>query len=83
MRLTTSEVCAMGRFSTATLWRRVRYGRLPKPIDHAREALFDADAIHSALGSKVQDAPTLGSGWAVDPKVLTQACSGKTRTSSY
>lgn len=48
-RLTTREVCALGRFSRASLWRRVQTGRLPKPIDHAREALFDEAAVTAAL----------------------------------
>lgn len=48
-RLTTREVCALGRFSRATMWRRVRKGWLPGPIDHAREALFDDRAVRAAL----------------------------------
>lgn len=48
-RLTTKEVCALGRFSRATLWRRVHDGRLPRPIDHARQALFDEAAVIAAL----------------------------------
>jgi predicted DNA-binding transcriptional regulator AlpA len=48
-RITTSEVCALGRFSRATLWRRIASGALPPPIDHAREAIFDRDRVMAAL----------------------------------
>ena len=48
-RLTTGEVCQIARFSRATLWRRVAAGRLPEPIDHARQALFCAKDVMSAL----------------------------------
>lgn len=48
-RLTTSEVCALGRFSRATLWRRVAAGTLPAPIDQAREAIFDRERVMGAL----------------------------------
>ena len=48
-RITTSEVCALGRFSRATLWRRVASGALPPPIDQAREAIFDRDRVMAAL----------------------------------
>lgn len=51
MRLTTTEVCEKARFSRATLWRRVRSGDMPKPIDHARQALFCAMAVERALTS--------------------------------
>ena len=62
-RLTTSEVCRIARFSRATLWRRVASGRLPKPIDHAREALFCAKAIKSALEER----------WPIEPQALDVA----------
>lgn len=48
-RVTTSEVCVLGRFSRATLWRRVASGALPAPIDQAREAIFDRDRVVAAL----------------------------------
>lgn len=48
-RITTSEVCALGRFSRATLWRRVASGALPSPIDQGREAIFDRDCVVAAL----------------------------------
>lgn len=39
-RLTTTEVLALLRISRATLWRRIGQGRLPRPVDHGRQALF-------------------------------------------
>lgn len=48
-RITTSEVCVLGRFSRATLWRRVASGALPAPIDQGREAIFDRDRVAAAL----------------------------------
>lgn len=48
-RITTSEVCALGRFSRATLWRRIASGALPTPIDQGREAIFDRDRVLAAL----------------------------------
>ena len=48
-RITTAEVCALGRFSRATMWRRIKVGALPGPIDQARQALFDRDAVITAL----------------------------------
>lgn len=48
-RLTTEEVMALARISRASLWRRVGDGRLPKPIDRARQALFSRVAVIEAL----------------------------------
>lgn len=48
-RITTAEVCALGRFSRATMWRRIAAGALPGPVDQARQALFDRDAVIAAL----------------------------------
>ncbi len=49
-RITTSEVCALGRFSRATLWRRVKAGTLPAPIDQSRQAIFERERVIAALG---------------------------------
>ena len=49
-RMTTVEVCTLARVSRATLWRRIKAGQMPAPIDHARQALFERDAMISALG---------------------------------
>ena len=50
-RLTTYEVLALSRISRASLWRRVASGRLPKPIDRGRQALFLKSAVLEALGA--------------------------------
>ena len=47
-RLTTTEVLALLRISRATLWRRIAEGRLPRPQDHGREALFCKAAVVEA-----------------------------------
>lgn len=47
-RLTTSEVLALLRISRATLWRRIAQGRLPRPQDHGRQALFCKAAVVEA-----------------------------------
>ena len=61
-RLTTREVCALARLSPATVWRRVRSGEFPKPVDYGRQALFDRSAIEQAL-RRAQ-----GPGFAIAPK---------------
>lgn len=48
-RMTTDEVMVLARISRATLWRRVLSGRLPAPIDQARQSLFLKSAVTSAL----------------------------------
>lgn len=48
-RMTTREVCAFARISPATMWRRVKTGRLPRPVDQAREALFKREQVLDAL----------------------------------
>lgn len=50
-RLTTAEVMALARVSRATLWRRIRDGRLPQPVDRARQALFCKAAVFEALAA--------------------------------
>lgn len=50
-RLTTSEVMALARVSRATLWRRIAAGRLPPPIDRARQSLFCKAAVGEALAA--------------------------------
>lgn len=48
-RLTSQEVCALLRISRATLWRRIKRGELPSPVDRGRQALFQASAIHAVV----------------------------------
>lgn len=54
-RLTTSEVCELARYKRDTLWRRIREGKMPKPVDRGREALFDRAAVEKALGLQPQE----------------------------
>lgn len=49
-RYTTTQVCAMAGYGPTTLWRRVRQGRMPKPVDRGRENLFAAHEVKQALG---------------------------------
>lgn len=56
-RMTTSEVLALARISRATLWRRVRCGRLPAPTDQGRQALFLKSAVIAALSAEADRRP--------------------------
>ena len=61
-RLTTSEVCALGRFSIRTFQRRRRTGKfLVKPCDRGAELMFPRDEVLRALGmitdAQPQEAP--------------------------
>ncbi|MHB8284808.1 MAG: helix-turn-helix transcriptional regulator [Caulobacteraceae bacterium] len=49
-RMTTREVCELGRFGSTTLWRRMKAGTMPKPIDRGHESIFDRNAVLAALG---------------------------------
>lgn len=51
MRMTTSEVCAVARFSKRSLQRRIRDGLIDlKPIDRGREQLYLRADVVRALG---------------------------------
>lgn len=50
LRLTTSEVCALGRFSAKTFAKRRREGRIPiEPCDRGTELLWKRDEVLKAL----------------------------------
>lgn len=49
-RMTTTEVCELAGYGPVTLMRRVRAGRMPEPVDRAREHIFDRDQVMKALG---------------------------------
>jgi len=49
-RITASEVARLAGYSLVTLGRRVAQGKMPKPVDKARERLFDRRAVYKALG---------------------------------
>ncbi|MBU1325730.1 MAG: hypothetical protein KJ676_10845 [Alphaproteobacteria bacterium] len=55
-RMTTGEVLALARISRATLWRRISCGRLPRPVDQARQALFlKADVLQALAAVRQSD----------------------------
>lgn len=56
LRLTTSEVCALGRWSIRTFMRRRKTGQfLVEPIDRGSELLFPRDPVLRALGLITDD----------------------------
>lgn len=56
LRMTTSEVCALGRISAATLRRRRRSGRYClEPIDRGAEDIYSRSDVLSAFGLPVVD----------------------------
>lgn len=76
-RLTTSEVCALGRISKVTLWRRIRDGVYSlASCDRGRQKLYDRDAVLRAFGMlkgiTTATAATTGESddWIVDPEVM-------------
>jgi predicted DNA-binding transcriptional regulator AlpA len=49
-RMTTREVCALARYSSSTLWKRIDAGLMPAPIDRGGAGyLFDRPAVLTAL----------------------------------
>jgi excisionase family DNA binding protein len=67
IRLTTREVCALARFSRVTLWQRIKAGRMPAPIDHGRQSIFDRDAVLEALRPVVtMSTPERDPNWAAN-----------------
>lgn len=69
LRLTTKEVCDLARFSPVTLWRRIRSGQMPAPIDQGRQSIFDRQAVLSALQSPAHSASACSANpgqWAAD-----------------
>jgi predicted DNA-binding transcriptional regulator AlpA len=73
-RITTREVCALARYTSATLWRRIDAGHMPRPIDRGGEGfLFDRKAVLTALGMQVDDAKTETPNWDFDPVAYREA----------
>ena len=84
-RMTTTEVCALARFSAITLWRRRKQGKMPRAIDRGREALFDRDAVLRALGMHLpekQCAPEADDPWAVNRDAINAIKARPVRHSS-
>jgi len=82
-RLYTSEVCRLARYGVSRLWRERKAGRMPDPIDHGRQDIFDRDAVFKALGM-IQDAaaPADDDPWSVNPDAIRQARSRQVRHSA-
>lgn len=55
-RIPASEVARLAGYSLVTLGRRVAAGKMPKPVDKARERLFDRRAVYKALGIPIEPA---------------------------
>jgi predicted DNA-binding transcriptional regulator AlpA len=70
-RISTAEICALARYSTATLWRRIDAGEMPAPIDRGRDGyLFDRRAVLIALDMAPHPEPAPG---REDPREVTRA----------
>lgn len=54
-RITTSEVLELARYGRHTLWKRIRQGRFPKPVDRGRENLWSRADVEKALGLSTED----------------------------
>jgi len=50
LRMYTSEVCRLARFSQAKLNRLRRQYQFPDPVDRGREAIYDGRQVYRALG---------------------------------
>ena len=72
-RMNTAEVCALARYTPATLWRRIREGHMPKAIDRGSGGyLFDRTAVESALGMKKPQPESERTDWDFDPAALRE-----------
>lgn len=75
-RMTTREVCELGRISPVTLWRRRRTGIYKlTPCDCGRELLYDRSEVLQAFGMvplPASDESEQGD-WAVDPETVRAA----------
>lgn len=50
LRMYTSEVCKLARFSAAKLSKLRQEKRFPDPVDRGREAIYDGKAVYRSLG---------------------------------
>ena len=82
-RLTTSQVCEIAGYGVATLFRRIRLGKMPAKIDRGREALFDRDAVLKSLGMVKDDneQPPVDPAdeWKIDPIAFREARARRVR----
>ena len=74
-RINTREVCDLARYTTATLWRRIEAGIMPKPIDRGSGGyLFDRKAVLIALGMGEPAIPAVeAESWDLDPQAYRDA----------
>lgn len=71
-RMTTREVCELGRISPVTLWRRRRAGIYKlAPCDRGRELLYLRDEVLCAFGMAARSEPRPeAEEWVVDPEAI-------------
>jgi Bacterial dnaA protein helix-turn-helix len=62
-RITTDHVCDLAGYSPGTLASRIKEGRMPKPVDKARQHIFERDAVLKALGLAREGASTEAASW--------------------
>jgi hypothetical protein len=79
-RMTTAEVCELARYGPITLWRRIRAGRMPRPVDRGRQSMFDRDAVLIALG--LNPAKPASNGIKTNPDAFRKARARQVRHSS-
>lgn len=60
-RIPTSTVLLLAGYSKSALWQRIKEGRMPRPIDRAKENIFLRDEVLKHLGL------TAGAGPARNP----------------
>lgn len=84
-RLTTAEVCALGRISPVTLWRRLKAKTYAfEACDRGQQKLYDRDAVLKAFGM-IKDEPTAAAPpadhqeWNVDPDAISLARARRVR----
>ena len=72
--MNTAEVCALARYTRATLWRRIDAGHMPKPIDRGSGGyLFDRTAVLTALGMNKPQPESDQKEWDFDPEAYRAA----------
>jgi predicted DNA-binding transcriptional regulator AlpA len=75
-RMTTREVCALARYSSSTLWKRIDADHMPKPIDRGGSGfLFDTKAVLLALGMHTNGDTSEQAEWGFDADAYRAALS--------
>jgi hypothetical protein len=81
-RLTRDEVCALARYGPQTLARRIAAGRMPAPVDRARQAIFDGPAVRRALRLGESAAPAEEEPITIDVEAFRAALKERRRHGS-